>query len=117
MVRDLRQWTTALAAALVFALLSVLSAQQMAPDRADMDRMSIVHATGLDAADLCGDVPGHHAHHCPLCNGLPGAPDLACPDRTQRLAFVIHRATGRDLVLGPQHFFNHVSVRGPPRLT
>lgn len=64
----------------LLALSSVVSAALMAPDRGSARLERHVLTYGSDPADLCGEHAGHE-HHCPLCHGLPEAPESV---RTQR---------------------------------
>lgn len=67
----------------LLALSSVVSAMLMSPDRAAAGYEAYALTFGADPADLCGDHAGHagHDHHCPLCHGLPDAPESARAER------------------------------------
>ncbi|PZX16920.1 hypothetical protein LX81_01550 [Palleronia aestuarii] len=74
-----------LAAALMMAMASVVSASRMAPDR-DESAMAAHMAIGGTLDDLCGDGPFHNDHHCPFCRLLSDPPEI-------RFAPCIRRAT------------------------
>ena len=64
-----------LAAVLVVAMASVVSASLMAPDRND-PAMAAYMAIGGTVDDLCGDGSAHGEHHCPFCRLLSDPPDI-----------------------------------------
>lgn len=102
-----------LAAALVVAMASVVSASRMAPDRDD-PAMAAYMAIGSTVDDLCGDGSAHDDHHCPFCRLLSDPPAI-------RFAPCIRRATPalvwQDLghLVARTHAGNpHISARAPP---
>ncbi|MGR3315811.1 hypothetical protein [Marinibacterium profundimaris] len=70
-----------LALGVLVALSSAISAALMAPERGAVQRE--VHALiyGGDLVDLCGE-EARHDHRCPLCHGLPDAPEIRLAVRT-----------------------------------
>lgn len=70
--------------ALLLALTGVTSAGMMAPDRAAAARAAMEIAHGMSPDELCGSHAGH-AHNCPFCHGLPGAPALSCDGQSAPL--------------------------------
>ena len=68
----------------LLALSSMISAMLMAPDRAAAGYEAYALTYGAAPADLCGEHAGHD-HHCPLCHGLPDAPESARAERQTRL--------------------------------
>ncbi|WP_158965313.1 hypothetical protein [Chachezhania sediminis] len=116
MDRSFRQTLIAIAAVLMLAAFSVVSASLMAPDRSDAG-MEQMLAMGATVDDLCAvDGHGHHDHDCPFCHKLPTPPQAQAPDRAHPAVYSVASDTGRDLVSGPQYTLSHVSVRAPPRL-
>lgn len=103
----------ALVTALVFAVMSVVSAAAMANDRSDPMRLAFLAATGGSMQDICGD--GLAApFHCPVCHGLDQAP---APDRPQReLALWLEQINGSrgDLIDDAQAVASAFSARAPP---
>lgn len=113
--RDLARILTAFAAAAFLAVLSVVSAQLMVPDKAALERQAVLLAMGASLADICGTGEEGHDHACPFCHELPEAPRVSGPKDGTPLAWVLERQTGRDLVVGPQDIYTDASPRGPPK--
>ena len=105
----------ALIAAVTLAVLSVVSAHRMGPDRDMLQRQVTLHVLGGTAAELCGTADAAHDHRCPFCHKLPDVPRVQAPAGERRVAFAIEDRAGGHLVLGPQHIAPHVTLRGPPR--
>lgn len=60
----------------LLALSSVVSAARMAPDRTGVELQTYALMYGGSLDEFCGHEAGHD-HHCPLCHGLPDAPESA----------------------------------------
>jgi len=108
--------TAGLALGVLLALSSVVSAMLMSPDRASAGFEAYALVYGATPADLCGEHGGHagHDHHCPLCHGLPDAPDSARAERHSLLE--PHEAWQRrdDLHRAAQARNPRHSPRAPP---
>ena len=117
MTLGLRKTILACGTALVLALLSVVSAHHMAPDRDDAARMEAFIAMSGLVDDLCGLEAGHSKHACPFCHQLPEAPRTAAPDLAQRVLSARLRVAARGLVVGPTGLSAPVGVRAPPLFT
>ncbi|MGZ9809853.1 hypothetical protein ACXN5S_05265 [Pseudoroseicyclus sp. H15] len=104
-------------AALAFALSSLVAADQMAPEEPLPEGLAAYLAAGGDISDICGDLPGGHASHCPICHGLPEAP--ACDFAPAALRLSLEPAWPgalADLGLSPQRGNPNSSARAPPAL-
>ena len=102
-----------LAAALVVAMASVVSASRTAPERGDL-ALAAYMAIGGTVDDLCGDGSSHDGHHCPSCRLLGDPPAI-------RFAPCIRRATPTLVRQDLGHFVAryfvgnpHISARTPP---
>ncbi|WP_139218740.1 hypothetical protein [Roseivivax halotolerans] len=115
MLRRAARTFTALLAACLFAVLSAVSAHQMAPDREAMERQAALLAMGETLDALCGLSDDGAEHHCPFCHKLPDAPRITAPDNAARITRVIAHHLGQDLVVGPQDIRAHAAPRAPPR--
>lgn len=102
--------------AALFAVLSVLSAQEMAPDREVVARQAALLAVGAPLDEFCGPGADGQEHRCPFCHKLPEPPCMAAPDNGERIARVIVHRIGHDLVSGPQDIRVHAAPRAPPRI-
>ncbi|WP_422073597.1 hypothetical protein [Tranquillimonas rosea] len=116
MLRRRARAFTAGFAALLLAVLSTVSAHQMAPDRETVERQALLQVMGATLDEICGLTEDGHEHRCPFCHKLPDAPRIAAPDNGARIARVIEHRLGRDLVVGPQDVRSHAPLRAPPRI-
>lgn len=114
MSHGLRKAILTYGAALMLAVLSIVSAHHMAPDRDDSARMEAFIAMGSLAQDLCGLEPGGAEHRCPFCHKLPDALRIAAPDLTHRVLPVFLHVVRHSLVVGPERRLAPVGVRAPP---
>ncbi len=105
----------ALLAALL-AVTSVTAARMMLPERSDPAKAAYEELATLLHSELCRAETPHASndHHCPLCHGLPEAPEVAWAGRIfpvaafrtlPGLAHLLSGARDRDLSRSP---------RGPP---
>lgn len=75
-------WLRRTSAVLAFGLIALLGvtglamSAQMAPDRDRIALEQLERDMGVTVADLCGDTEGPQMR-CPLCHGLPDAPECA----------------------------------------
>lgn len=115
MLRHCARTFTPFLVACLFAVLSAVSAYEMAPDRGTMERQATLLAMGETLDALCGLSDDGEEHHCPFCHKLPDAPRIAAPDDAARITRVIAHRLGHDLVVGPQDIRVHASPRAPPR--
>lgn len=117
MIQGLHRTILASFTALMLAVLSVVSAHHMGPDRDEAARMEAFIAMGDLASDLCGLETGNSQHHCPFCHKLPKADRATAPDLTRRVLPILVQATGHDLIAGPDRILAPVGVRAPPFFT
>ena len=117
MTHALRKTILACSAAILLALLSVVSAHHMAPDRDHVARMQAAMAMGSLAEDLCGLEQGGADHRCPFCHKLPDVPRTAAPDLARRVLPVRLQVAQDGLVAGPSRQLAPVGVRAPPLST
>ncbi|MCA0963264.1 DUF2946 family protein [Salipiger bermudensis] len=118
-MRERASLSVGLSLGVLLALSSVFSAMLMSPERASAGYEAYALVYGDDPADLCGDHSEHdghagHDHHCPLCHGLPDAPESARPERHTLLE--PHEAWQRrdDLHRNAQARNLRHSTRAPP---
>ncbi|WP_056037605.1 hypothetical protein [Loktanella sp. 3ANDIMAR09] len=104
--------TVAFAAAFLAAQ-SVVSAHDMAPERASIQQMQTALALGATLEDFCGTTGPDHSD-CPFCHKLPEPPVPVAPQVMRTLAFALADGRGRDLVTGPLHIRSHAAPRAPP---
>ncbi|MEQ9041939.1 MAG: hypothetical protein RIE24_26760 [Silicimonas sp.] len=114
MVRRIARMITPVLAVALFAALSVVSAQMMAPDRDAMARSHTIAALGARTAEFCGETGASHDHHCPICHKLPEAPRADVPGTEWRLTHIIENRGGHDLVSGCQTYGTDGAARAPP---
>lgn len=117
MTHALRTTILACGAAILLALLSVVSAHHMAPDRDHAARMQAVITMGSLAEDLCGLERGDADHRCPFCHKLPDVPRTAAPDLARRVLPIRLQVAQHGLVTGPLRQLAPVGVRAPPLST
>jgi hypothetical protein len=104
------------AAAILIAAASVVSAARMAPVAAATSEMAAFFAAGGTAADLCGDVPSSHEHHCPFCRLLGDPPRTDFAPAVLRLAWTLDWQALASLTVGHQNGNPRVFARAPPAL-
>ncbi|NDV00851.1 hypothetical protein [Pseudoroseicyclus tamaricis] len=103
---------TLLLAAVAFAAASLGAAERMAPED---PALAAYVAAGGDLADICGDVSGGHASHCPICHGLPDAPGCRFDPAERRVALLpLWPGAMAELGLAPQRGHPNLSARAPP---
>ncbi|MBL3704686.1 hypothetical protein GI582_18465 [Sulfitobacter sp. BDSS02] len=103
-------------AAILIALVSVLSAHLMAPDRDDPAREMAALGLGLSYDDICGDLEGAHEHRCPFCRLLPEAPDMRPELAEGQLRYSTDLAQLSNLTATSQTGNPNISARAPPAL-
>ena len=101
-------------AALRLVALGTVSASNMAPDRAMLERQAFLQLTGAGDEELCGFADSAHDHRCPLCHGLPSPPRLAAPEGAATVARAEPAVRDAHLVAGPVDIRSPASPRGPP---
>lgn len=103
-------------AAILIALVSVLSAHLMAPDRDEPAREMAALSLGLSYDDICGDLDGAHDHRCPFCRLLSDPPDMRPELAEGRLRYSTDLAQLSDLTIAAQAGNPNISARAPPAL-
>jgi len=115
MLRPSRLRLVSLAAILLIAMASVISAGKMAPSQLDEPRYQALALLGGGPQDVCGHPAGHQAYHCPFCHLLAGPPDPGFCGRMDRLRPDLGPQRLAALVASAQGVPRNVSARGPPR--
>lgn len=115
MMRQVTRHAVSSLAILVVALIGVVSAQRMVPDREAVARQHIALVYGASPADICGHGAGADAHRCPLCHKLPDTTRLARPGDEPRSA-PTRGARHGNLVGAETRLPYQDSARAPPRL-
>ena len=103
-------------AAILIALVSVMSAHLMAPDRDEPAREMAALGLGLSYDDICGDLEGAHEHRCPFCRLLPDPPDMRPELAEGQLRYSTDLVQLSDLTATAQTGNPNISARAPPAL-
>jgi hypothetical protein len=103
---------------LIVVAAGVLSAGRTAPGGADSAeaRLAVFLATGGDAADLCGVVPGEVDHGCHFCRLLPEPPQAGPARLAARTIEAVPWLAPAGTAVGPQRGHARVLPRAPPAL-